>query len=434
MKTRMKLKSEIVVFLLTVISIMGSLLLSAPTIVTITFILIGFFAYLYSVILSNIKEKQEEYRHQAQAILFNRSGAGNLHYEAFMQEVRKTGKCKNDAELLQRALELEPTNKSALAMLCCTYALGLSFSYNVGDRQDDQFRKEISNVRKQTRKGLARYPNESRFHDALGILYDVEGEHEKARKEFEISGTLSKDFGWRLLMSTSWLMSESPEKAAEEARKALDEGAPKQFVDLYYGKALCAMGDYKEAEPCLRFALKTRGWRPELLSILAEINYMQVNYLQSSKYDIMRGLSLLFVYKRLNGFLYLGKAFIDLFIITTCTISKKLWPFFYKHPKLWRYILFLPSPEQPEVSIANVLVYKKHYKAAAEILQRVCEIRPQKAVCHSNLAICLAGQEKNKEAISACDRAIELEPDNDIFLHNRESLELNKADLIYHGR
>lgn len=241
MNIRKKLKPDIIVFLLTAISVIGSLFLNAPTIVTIAFILIGFFAYLYSVILSNFKDKQEEYRHQAQAILFNRSGAGNLHYETFLEEVKKTGKCKNDAELLQKALELEPTNKDAFAMLCCAHALGLSFSYNVGDRQDDQFRKEISDVRKKARKGLERYPHESRFHDALGILYDVEGEHKKARKEFEISGTLSKDFGWRLLMSTSWLMSGNPERSAEEARKALDEGAPKQFVDLYYGKALWTM-------------------------------------------------------------------------------------------------------------------------------------------------------------------------------------------------
>lgn len=426
MKLRRILQPNYIISFCLILGGLAGLVSNAPLVITIPLVTIGILGSLYSLARSNANEREADYILEAQAKLFANAGIGNIYTERFNTELYKTGSCKNASEILTKALEINPNDKDAMSKLSTIYALNLSFHKWVGDKKDSRFKETFSFAKKLAERGTKLFPNESVFHEDLGILLDVEEKHQEARKEFFHAGKLRADPFWRLFLSTSWLMSGKPEKAVEEVKKVIDEGAKAWIVDFYYGRALHVMGDCKNAEGYLLSAFKTRGWRPELLQVIEENYYWQAKLYKAAKFAAARGL-LFLSGGRFMGLVFLAIAFGHFSIAIPCALSKFLWPFFRKIPWLWKINFLLPSPEQPDFAISTTLIKDGHYKAAENLLRKVCEIRPDKGWYFSNLAICLSKQGKKEEALSACDRAIELEPENEAFRHNRKSFELGST-------
>jgi len=422
MKLRRILQPNYIISFCLILGGLAGLVSNASLFITIPLVAIGVLGSLYELARSNANEREADYILEAQAKLFASAGIGNIYTARFKTELYKTGSCKNASEILTKALEINPNDKDAISMLSMTYALNLSFHKWVGDKENNRFKETFSYAKKLAERGTILFPNESIFHETLGVLLDVEEKHQEARKEFFHSGKLRADPFWRLSLSTSWLMSGKPEEAVEEVKKAIDEGAKAWIVDFYYGRALRDMGDYEKAEVYLLSAFKTRGWHPELLDELMQYYFFQTKLFKSAKFSAAKGL-LFLSGGRFKGLVFLAIALGIFSKAIHCTLSKYLWPFFRRIPWLCK-IHFLLTPEEPEFTISATLIKDGHYKAAENLLRKVCEIGPDEGRLFSNLAICLARQGKKEEALSACDRAIELEPENEAFRHNRKSFEL----------
>jgi tetratricopeptide (TPR) repeat protein len=406
---------------------LGGIIAGVPLPINIVFIIIGIFGSLYSLSRSNAKEKEIDDILEVQATLLSNAGLGNIYVKAFEAELRKTGSCKKASKILTKALEINPNDKDAMLYLSTVNALNLSFQQWVGDKKSARYEQIFSNTKMLAEKGIGLFPKEHRFHDVLGIILDIEGKHDEARKEFLRSSKFRTDPYWRKLLSTSWLMSEKSDKAVNEIEKAINEGADPKIIDLYYGRALCANGDYKKGERYLLSALKSRGWRPELLSHLEVCYSMQAKLFRSLKYGALKGFVIL-ITGRLRGFFLLVKSLLALHIPLFCALSKAIWPIFRKAPRFWRFMFFLPRPEQPEFSISTELIRRGHYNAAENLLRKVCEIRSDKGDYFSNLAVCLALQGCQKEAIAVINRALELQPEDEKFKHNKREFELGLPD------
>jgi tetratricopeptide (TPR) repeat protein len=74
-----------------------------------------------------------------------------------------------------------------------------------------------------------------------------------------------------------------------------------------------------------------------------------------------------------------------------------------------------------------------HYEAAADILQKFCEIISDQAYCFANLAICLSKQGNKNEALAAIEQAIKLKPKDEKLKYNREQIKMGTIEELKSG-
>ena len=419
---KVKNRFLLIVSAATVLGGLGSIIIGLNLLVGSILIILGVGGALWSSFALEVRNRQAENLIEAQATLLAYRGIGNTYTEAVKRELSRTGSSKVD--LLRKALELNPDDTEAIAMLCTTLGLKLSFSQWLGEQNRNVgFDKDLAFTRELAKKGMGLLPQSPIFHDVLGIVFDIEGKHQEARTEFFRSSRLRSDPYWRLLVARSWGMSGNFQKAIEALQEALKEGAEDWVIDLYYGSALQGAGNYEEAQSHLESAFKTRGWRPELLADLATNSYFQGKLLRAAKFEAATGIYLMAA-GRFREIRRLVQAVVHFCISLLCTFSKFLWPVTRCLPGLrWVHSRLLP-PSEPELRLSWILMRKGHYAAAEQHLRRVCSIMPKRAEIFMSLAVCLAKQGKKEGALLACDTAIELEPENDVYRHNRKTLEL----------
>lgn len=405
----------------------GSIIFGFTPIIGSILIMIGVLGGIWSFLEAESKNKQGDYLFDAQAVLLAKHGAGNIYAEAVKLELKKTGSSQNAKQLLLKALDIEPNNLDALEILCPLLALNLSFSkWLPASSKESNNQQTLELAKKLTARGLELAPERHVFHDAKGIIYDFEGKHNKARKEFSISSSLRTDPYWHLLFATSWHMSGEHEKALTEMEKARSKGACGWLFDFYYGQALQAVGDYEKALKYLENTIKQTGWKVEPLHFLSDTHFSIGNYLKAAKYKGLTGIAIITLsYK--TGVRYLLESVLHLFVGLACNFSKLIWKF-TKFIPIFRTIQFkFIPPFEPELSIGYSLIEKKHFAAAEKLFRRACAIVPEWSETHSNLAICLAMQGKKKEAIESIDRAITLDPKNEAYNWNKEQFVNEKS-------
>lgn len=425
----MIIKSPIFFYSISIIlGSVGSIIFGITPMIGSILIITGVLGGIWTFLTSEAKSKQGDYLLDAQAVLLARHGVGNTYAEAVKLELKKTGSSKNAKELLLKALDIEPNNLDALTSLCSILALNVSFSrWTKSSSKEDNIQNIFELAKKLTERGLALAPKSHIFHDARGILYDFEGKHNKARKEFSVSSSLRTDPYWHLLFATSWHMSGEHGKAFSEMEKARDKGAHGWLFDFYYGQALQAVGDYEKALSHLGKTIKQIGWKVEPLHFLSDTHNSIGNYSKAAKFKGLTGIAIITLSFE-AGLKYLLESMFQLIIGLACNFSKFTWKITRFIPVLRDIQLKLTPPFEPEFSIGCSLIEKKHFTAAEKLFRRSCAAVPEWSETHSNLALCLAMQGKKKEAIESIDRAIGLDPENEAYTWNREQF-VNESSL-----
>jgi len=410
---------------------LGSIIFGLTPVIGSILIIIGVIGGIWSFLATETKNKQSDYLFDAQATLLARHGVGNTYAEAVKLELKKTGSSKNATHLLMKALDIEPNNLDALTLLCSILALNLSFSkLTKFSSKEGSIKNILKLAKKLTERGLSLDPKSHVFHDARGIIYDFEGKHNKARKEFTISSLLRTDPYWHLLFATSWHMSGEHEKALSEMKKASDKGACGWLFESYYGRALKYVGEYEGALKHLEKAIIQKKWRFELLHCLADTHLAIGNYSSASKYKALSGLEIITVSFKI-GLKCLLESMLLVLTVTACNFSKFTWKLTKHIPVLKKLQLNFLPPFEPEFSLGYSLLEEKHLPAAEKLFCRACAVVPEWGQTHSNLALCLAMQGKKMEAIESINRAIELDPKNEAYTWNKEQI---KNETVFNLR
>lgn len=376
-------------------------------------IVVGVFAALYSWWVSEAKSKEHENFMEAQTALLARGGLGNALTESVNNELRKGGWAKNVAARLRRALELTPDDVETLELLSVTLALVLSFrSWVLQTSLGPKFREAVAEAKKYAERGHALAPRSHALLNSVGILYDLESEHEQARDFFRRAGELGTGAYWRLHASTSWGMEGKYTQALAEIEKAVEEGVKGWMVDMYHGRVLNALGRYDEAFPYLHRAYKVRGLRPELLRELEQAAYFSGRVLVAAKYQWLLGLAMLGLRNPRRGFLALLQGTITAFFAILGMLSKKLWRYTRRVPVIGRLHGRLLPPKEPEATILHTLAEREQYEAALVLARRALQIRPEDPDNHELLLMLLANTRNRDEAIATCDGAMKRWPNH----------------------
>ncbi|HLX73039.1 MAG TPA: tetratricopeptide repeat protein [Verrucomicrobiae bacterium] len=376
----------------------------------IVMVIIGMIGALWDHFSSDQREKEVNDFFDAQALLLANKGIGNVYTESGKLELRKRGRTASAVKQFQKALQVDPNDKEALFSLGTAFALECAMKQWVGEHRRPDFQDKLSKAKSYAERGMRLAPDDHRFHDLLGIIHDVEGNHDRARNEFRRSGRLRSDPFWHLLMATSWGMSGHHREGLAEVRRAIAEGAQNWIVDLYYGRALCYVGDYGEAVAHLRKVLQQRKWQPQVLAHLSDAYFFQGNLGKAAGYRARRGLALLKA-GRIRGIVDEGIAALFFGFHIALSLSKRLWRF-SRHIPLWRNVqMKILSPAQPETSLGYKLIKAGHFELAEMHLRKACEILPDSPTLLTNLATAVALQGKKNEALEICDQAIQFARD-----------------------
>ena len=276
----------------------------------------------------------------------------------------------------------------------------------LGDKEGSRSQFKADRARAVALWGQRLYPHEPCFHGILGIIHDVEGNHEKARAEFRKSGALRPDPFWHLLMSTSWGMSGDFRASLAEVQIAINEGARYWLVDFYHGRALGRCGDYDQALPELEKALKDRRWQPQALGEMADVHYLQGRLGKAAKYAAACGFAA-FMWSPLYGLRRFGAATHHISLHWVCGLSKRAWPISRYIPALsWLHLKVMP-PSEPEATLAEMVFQMGHYSSAEKHARTACAAMPDSPRLLANLSICLSAEGKKSEAIRTCEMAIQ---------------------------
>lgn len=250
--------------ILSVLVGVGSFLSGIYPTLGIIFSIFGILFGIWQLLSSEIRNRETNRYFEAQACLMADAGIGNLYLQVAKKEFRKSGTFKNIRKYLDKALQIDPNDVEALLVTANIIIKELSFN---------QWVQKLKNISDSSwayafglvNRGIRNYPSEHKFLDLLGVLYDIAGKYSLARKCFVKSSKMRQDPYWRLLLSTSYGMSEDYDRSLKEMQKAIDEGAKGWVVEYYYGRALKACGYYREALTHLNNALSMAGHDPRIL-------------------------------------------------------------------------------------------------------------------------------------------------------------------------
>jgi len=407
----------------------GGIIFGLYPIIGTTLIIFGVVGSLLSVSSSVSRNHEIDFLFEAQAKLLAQSGIGNLYTEAVRTEFIKTGNSRNSIKLLVKALEVEPNNIDALVLLSSFCVFQLSLQQWLGNISRRDLILNIQSIRKLAEKGLKVDSDNHSFLDILGILLDIEGYHEEARKYFIKSGKLRNDPYWHLLLVMSYLASNENLKALHEIEVAKNNGAEGWLFNFYYGRVMNSLGRFNQALEYLIRAYNQKGNRPELLKELSQSNYFEGRFFSSSKYEIFLCIEVL----KLGywvGFSYIMHAFVDFIIGFLCSLSKIFWEITKFIPFIKDLHIKYLSPDEPEFSLGNALINRGNYEAAEIKFRLASRIIPQKAETYANIALCLSLLRNKDGALIEIDKAIDLKPDNELFIHSKKQIQLGTIKRI----
>lgn len=381
-------------------------------------IVIGVIGSIYSFISSDLSKKDTQELLETQAIMMARGGIGNVYLEHLRREVKRNGFCRTTIDFLSKALELNPNDESALEMLSSALTLQLSFQTWLENRKNIIESDTIYNIRQIAKRGLKVNPNNDSFYTILGILRDLEGKHVKARHWFKRSSEFRTDPYWRLSMSTSWGMSGNYLKALEQIELAVREGARRWIVDYYRGRTLVSLARYEKATFYLEKAYHANPYRPEVLQSYQEAYYMQGLFIKAAFLNL-RLFLLLFFLKPKRSLKHVVEAIKLCSLASICRIAKWIWVIFKHLPWLANLQARMLPPDEPESSLAEIMVRQKHFGEAAISYKKSLASYPKRIGNLNNLAMCLVKLGKCEEALEILDKALLIDPNDKIIVSNK---------------
>lgn len=376
---------------------------------------VGGVTALYSWWASEAKVMEHENFMEAQTILLAKGGLGNAITESVQNELRKGGLAKDVAARLRRALELTPDDVETLELLSASLALVLNYkNFVLQTTEWPGLREAIAEARSYAERGHGIAPQSFVLLGSLGILCDLEGDHEQARDYFRRAGDAGAGPAWRLYAGASYGMEGKFPQGLAEIEKAADEGVEGWLVDLYRGRALNNVGRFDEAFGYLCRSYGVRGRVPELLVQLALAAMNSGRTLTAAKYDWLMELTL----ARRHGKERLGAFFLStyrLILTALLALSKKVWPYTRRAPILNRLqVRFLP-PDSPEALFVLHLASEGKHDAALLLARRALRLMPERFRNHESVVVLLVNTQNHNEALEVCGRALERWPNHPLL-------------------
>lgn len=213
---------------------------------------------------------------EAYAILFAKSGLGNVHTELGKLTIRERGFGKAARAHLLEAITLNSKDLDAIALLSGNLALQLSawqFAASklrraaiVVNSKDFKLAYDLA------RRGLE-LSRSSPFLEIFGILQDVKEEHAQARQCFREAGRQRADPYWRLLMFVSYGMDGNDKAAAAQINTAMKEGADNWLTSLYRGQSFFRTGHYLRALAIYQRLKRSNGYFMQLTALWSDALY-----------------------------------------------------------------------------------------------------------------------------------------------------------------
>jgi len=398
------------------------------------FIFCGVIGSIYSLISTELNNRNLYNLLEIQATMMASKGIGNVYLEHVHRELRRKGFCETTVEFLLKALELNPDDIEALEILSAGLTLQLSFEAAVGDIKDIVKTHIIHDIRRLIKKALKSTPKNASFYIDLGILRDLEGKHGKARYWFKRSAKFRTDPYWRLGMSTSWGMSKDYQKALEQVEAAIQEGAKGWITDFYYGRTLVSVGQYEKAVFYLEKAYRNKPYRPEILKFYEDAYYMQGFFIKSAFLKLRLSILLFFLNPK-KSLRYLFEAIITCGLALAFRISKSMWVVIKHLPWLAKIQLMIVPPDEPEKSLAAMMIAKKHFDMAVQLYKKAIAIYPKRIESLINLATCLIRLDNRKEeAIEILDKALLIAPNDKFIKEYKSAIEKGYIDKTKEGR
>jgi tetratricopeptide (TPR) repeat protein len=413
----------IIIILLTILAGLGSILKQYYPVVGTVLLVFGILLASWKIVSAEIKNRYFEKNLEAQTKILASKGLGNVYLEMVESELKETGKSKQGIALLRKAHNLDPTDLEAIKKLSIFLALNVSFrgwatSYSLVKTQDDwKLAKQVAE------KGLKINPRERILMDALGVLHDVAGDYEVARKWFTKSSKYRTDSYWHLLMATSWGLSGESSKAISEVEQAIKEGAKGWPVELAYGEALTSVGRCEEALYHLKQASQLRGWHPLIsftrLYALEILGRFSLSSIIDALYLTML---LLTLEPRHSLNLILKVNALPVFTLLLA-MSKAVWSI-TSNIKITSKIHYKLFPPDIAAFVRGYTAVERGDIGAAVNFFEICHsICPKSVRVLSNLSICYALLKDRNKTIELINEAIEIEPDNMLLLWNKKQIE-----------
>jgi tetratricopeptide (TPR) repeat protein len=414
---------KFVISLLLILGGFGSIIFGYFPIISSVLIILGVLGSLISFLASESRNQEMDYFNEIQAILLAEKGVGNIYSRMLKKDLLEKGKIKDPSKLLTKALNIDPDDEDALSFYSIFLALFLSKWQWLGVKMNSNLFKKHFNLAKEiAQRGIKLYPQNNFLLLSSGILFDIEGNHQKARKYFFKSGKLRTDPYWRLLVATSWHRSGEHLKALNEIKKSEKGGAEGWIVNFYHGRALNAVGNYMEALPYLELALSKSRYSLELWNEISISYHLKACFIKSAKYVFKLSFNTFFLYP-LTGLKLLLKAITVVIVSLSCLVSKMFWKLNKSIPFIRELQTRLLPPDEPEFTLGNILMKKGNYEGAEKYFKYSCNVLPNKADSHSNLGLCLALLGLKDEALKEYEKSIELSPQNILLKHTKKQIE-----------
>ena len=428
----------IIFVLITIAAGVGSIILEFHQIAGIILIVLGVAAAVFQIIASAMKNAERDQILEVQNTLLASAGVGNVPYKVFESQLQQSGKSKNAINYLKKAYSLNKDDVDVAKWLSSTLALRLAFIgwargtplVNMKSNAEWKFAMEVAE------HGLKLNPQERMFMDTLGILYDVSGDHELARKWFLQSSKLREDPYWHLLMATSWGMSGNISKGISEIEQAIKEGAKGWVVNSSYGMALEEGGRPSEALYQLAQAKKVIGMRGmhyvyRLASLHAQYTLAQFSY--NSIIDWSYSMAFLIMTDGWHLLKQVIPITLSLLLSIRFAFSRSLWTITAKNHALAKMHYRLYAPDGPAFFRGCQKLQQKDYTTALNFFQVCLSICPDSVRVLTSLSFCYALLGDRMHAIQVTDRALSIEPNNPLLIWNREqfasAVELRPRDI-----
>jgi tetratricopeptide (TPR) repeat protein len=415
MKKLLKLFAVAVIIL----SGVGGLLTGIYPLLGTSLVIIGIASSVYTHISSERRNNYLEQVMEAQNRLLSRSGVGSPYTEMVMAEFKSKGSCPQSINLLKKALQANPDDLKALNLYTGIMTLNFSMRQWVKGVSYGPENKEWQNVFELTERARDKHPDNFSLLATMGMLLDIAGKHEDARRMFRESGKMRTDPLWHIHVATSYGMSGRPDLALKEIQTAVKEGAHGWIAEYPLAEINFSLGNYDEAIMHSRKAIALGGKIPQLHSIEAR-SLFACGRLVASAVSKVRLAWVLRLLNTKRSFLLIFAALGHLFIMILVIFSKKIWPITSRIPLLNKFQYKHLPPIEPESTIVSTLVQRRHFKKAIELLEKCKTISPRDVGVLRKLAFCYAHYGRMDEAVKTIDEALQLLPDDQILLHDRE--------------
>jgi|GEM_PF-4820977 tetratricopeptide (TPR) repeat protein len=410
----------IVVLTITIIPGLASFVSKFNETLGIVLCSLGILGTIIHTISLELNKRYSEKQIEQQNIILASNGLGNVYQQLFEEELKTKGKSSHAMEYLLKAHKIDPTNIEVIKYLSSLIALRFSFARirNQSIKSDKEWQFAV----KIAKTGLKKDSKNFHLMDTLGILNDVAGEHQLARKWFYKSAKYRKDPFWRIMIATSWFMSAEPTKALDEILILVEAGYDHWWVDLNYAMALLLTGEPNESMIYLERAKQKRGWHPSISEYLIDARCFLGKFTIKSFFDLYYLFTLyIFCQPKLAFRLMLKELQMihNTIVSSTLVFLNKISNKFIYLQLFYGELYFLVSVP---CRIGLHYLEQKQYQLAQNFFESCKNIYPKSIPIIISLSAAYALNQNRNKAISLLEYGLLLDPTNKILKWNLNSL------------